>query len=43
MLQIQSQLSTLLLGIIQVNKDLEEVYKYMTTVGFNFYPQVSYP
>ena len=35
MLQIQSQLSTLLVGIIQLNEDLEEVYNYMTTLSSN--------
>ena len=31
MLHIRSQLSTLVVGIIQLNNDLEEVYNYMTT------------
>ena len=35
MLQIRSRLSTLLVGIIQLNKDLEEVYNYMTTLISN--------
>ena len=35
MLQIWSQLSTLLVGIIQLNKDLEEVYSYITTLSSN--------
>ena len=35
MLQIQSQLFTLLMGIIQLNKDLEEVYYYMTFLSSN--------
>ena len=35
MLQIWSQLFTLLLGIIQLSKDLEEVYNYMTTLSSN--------
>ena len=35
MLQIQSRLSTLLPGIIQVNKYLEEVYNYMTMLSSN--------
>ena len=35
LLQIGSQLSTLLVGIIQLNKDLEEVYNYMTTLSSN--------
>ena len=35
MLQIRSQLSTLLVAIIQLNKDLEEVYNYMTTLSSN--------
>ena len=35
MLQIRSQLSTLLVGIIWLNKDLEEVYNYMTTLSSN--------
>ena len=36
MLQIQSQLSTLLMGIIQLNKDLEEV---MTNLSSNILTQ----
>ena len=44
MLQIRSPLSTLLVGIIQLNKDLEEVYNYMTTLGSNvLYPSVISP
>ena len=35
MLHIWSQLSTLLVGIIQLNKDLEEVYNYMTSLSSN--------
>ena len=35
MLQIRSWLSTLLVGIIQLNKDLEEVYNYMNTLSSN--------
>ena len=35
MLQIRSQLSILLVGIIQFDKDLEEVYNYMTTLSSN--------
>ena len=35
MLQIRSWLSTLLVGIIQWNKGLEEVYNYMTTLSSN--------
>ena len=35
MLQIRSRLSTLLVGIIQLNKDLEEVYNYMNTLSSN--------
>ena len=42
MLQIQSQLSTLLVGIIQLNKDLKEVYNYMTNLS-SIYPQLPYP
>ena len=35
MLQIWSQLSTLLVSIIQLNKDLGEIYNYMTTLSSN--------
>ena len=35
MLQIQGQLFTLLVGIIQLNENLEELYKYMTTLSSN--------
>ena len=35
MLQIKSLLSTLCVGIIQSNKDLEEVYNYMSTLSSN--------
>ena len=35
MLQIQSQLSTLLVGIIQLNKGLGEEYNHMTTLSSN--------
>ena len=35
MLQIRSRLSTLHVGIIKLNKDLEEVYNYMTTLSSN--------
>ena len=35
MLQIRSQLSTLLISIIQLNKGLEEVFNYMTTLSSN--------
>ena len=35
MLQIWHQLSTLLVGVIQLNKDLEEGYNYMTTLCSN--------
>ena len=34
-LQIRSQLSTLLVGIIQLNKDLEEVDNHITTLSSN--------
>ena len=34
-LQIRSRLSTLLVCIIQLNKDLEEVYNHMTTLSSN--------
>ena len=34
-LQIHSCLSILLVGIIQVNRDLDAVYKYMTTLSSN--------
>ena len=34
-LQICSHLSILLLGIIQLNRDLDAVYKYMTTLSSN--------
>ena len=34
-LQIHSCLSILLLGIIQLNRDLDAVYKYMTTLSSN--------
>ena len=44
MLQIRSQLSTLLLGIIQLNKDLEEVYNYITTLSSNVLsPSIIFP
>ena len=33
MLQIWSQLFTLFVGIIHLNKDLEEVYNFMTTLS----------
>ena len=39
MLQIHSQLSNLLMGIIQLNKDLQEVYNYMTTLSSNVLSQ----
>ena len=32
-LQICTHLSMLLVGIIQINKDLDAVYKYMTTLS----------
>ena len=35
MLQIRSGLSTLLEGIIQLNRDSEEVYNHMTTLSSN--------
>ena len=35
MLQICSCLSMLLVGIIQLNRDLDAVYKYMTTLSSN--------
>ena len=35
MIPIRSRLSTLLVGIIQLNKDLEEVYNYMMTLSSN--------
>ena len=34
-LKICSYLSTLLVGIIQLNRDLDAVYKYMTTLSSN--------
>ena len=34
-LQICSHLSILLVGIIQLNRDLDAVYKYMTTLSSN--------
>ena len=34
-LQIHSCLSILLVGIIQLNRDLDAVYKYMTTLSSN--------
>ena len=37
-LQICSHLSMLLVGIIQLNKDLDIVYKYMTTLSSNTLP-----
>ena len=43
-LQIWSQLSTLLVGIIQLNEDLEEVYNYMTTLSSNIlFPSIISP
>ena len=34
-LQICSHLSILLVGIVQMNRDLDTVYKYMTTLSSN--------
>ena len=35
-LQISSQLSMLLVGTIQLNRELNAVYKYMTTLSANY-------
>ena len=35
LLQIHSHLSILLVGIIQLNRDLDVVYKYMTKISSN--------
>ena len=44
MLQIRSGIPTLLVGIIQLNKDLEEVYNYMTTLNSNvLFPSIISP
>ena len=44
MLQIRSQLSTLLVSNIQLNKNLEEVYNYMTTLSSNIlFPSIISP
>ena len=43
-LQIQSQLSTILVGIIPLNKDLEEIYNYLTTLSSNVLsPSIIFP
>ena len=43
-LQICSHLSILLVGIIQLNRDLDTVYKYMTTLSSNtLSPTIIYP
>ena len=39
-LQIQSHLPMLLVGTIQLNKDLDAVYKYMTTLSTNMLSQM---
>ena len=44
MLQIRSQLSTLCIGIIQLNKALDEVYIYMTILSSNvLFPSIISP
>ena len=43
-LQIHSHLSILLVGIIQLNRDLDAVYKYMTTLSSNtLSPMIIFP
>ena len=43
-LQIHSHLSILLVGVIQLDRDLDAVYKYMTTLSSNkLFPMIISP